>query len=355
MPKDRTVEKDDVKKPTKIEKHDDPKKSSKAATNDTKKESKPSDKKDKKDNDEKVPRTHPNKDTEKANLHFNVKTTNKWLKEYFSSYTVERKKKNNDNDGDNKKTKKEEEDQEIKNNSIKMNGAQYALTAVDEVLCVEMANLAFGKTTKDKAGLYLIKEDLLLDSMKLNKDFAFSFGKFFDSYSSKEKYGKQLSIEKKDVLKLLETCAFSGGNTSVNLDDSAYNLMMYVVLKNRILVAETTYQMLLYSKKASIDGRAVIHSVRAIYCGTTELHKTLSRKAEATNALIKGEKAKEGTEDGESKKGSDGLEKKSSKKDTKDTKDAKKNAKTKDASDSESDAESTSSEKSEDAPGSDDD
>lgn len=288
----------------------------------------------KNDDAEKVPKVYPNKDTIRANLHFNVKTTNKWLREYYSSYAVEKKKKK---DKDEKGKKQPDGDeQEKKDDSIKMNGGHYALTAVDEALCIEMANLAFGRTIKDKAGLYLIKEETVMDSMKLNKDFAFSFGKFFDAYSSKEKYGKQLGIEKKDVLKLLESCAFGGGNTSVNIDDSAYNLMMYVVVKNRILVAETAYQMLLYSKKASVDGKAIIHSVRAVYAGTTELHKTLSRKAEATNTLVKGEKLKEEPEDGDGDK-KPKKETKGTKKDVKgQKKEEKKNGKKDEDSASES-------------------
>lgn len=316
MTKDKLIEKSENKQTKKNDnpvKKDDDEKVSKVFTNKNQ-DDKPAkksniekipkdqdDKPSKKSNVEKVPKDLPNKDTVKAKLCFNVKTTNKWMKEYCSSYVVEKKKKEDKTKSKNDSKTDNDNEQKKKDDGIKMNGGHYALTSIDEALCIEMANLAFVKTTKDKAGLYLIKEDTLFDSLKLNNDFVYSFSKFFNAYSSKEKYGKQLGIEKKDVLKLLEIRAFSGGNTCVNLDDNAYNLMMYIVLKNRILVLETTYQMLLYAKKASIDGRAIIHSVKAVYSGTTELHIKLSQKAEGTNLLVKGDKPKDESEDGEKK------------------------------------------------------
>jgi len=271
----------------------------------------------------------PNKATAFAKLYFNVKSAHKWMNEYYTKYTIEKKKSKDDegNESDGK---------------VKILNSHYALTAADQVICLSLVNLASEKSKKATAGLYTITEENMLDNIKMNKDFNYTFGRFLDSYDSLGNYSPQMGLSKKAVMEFIETYAFNGGNTNINLDPRAFNLLMYIMLKNRILLAETAFQMILYAKKSSIDDRAILCAIKTIYTG--QLGSTLYKKVEDVSKIVRGTVVEK--EDVDTKKGSkeSGKDKKSDKKDTKkdikkDTKkDSKKNTNKKDESESEEEA-----------------
>lgn len=250
----------------------------------------------------------PNKATAFAKLYFNVKSTQKWLVEYYKRYTIDRKKKDEDKGDDNR---------------VKILNAHFALTAADQVICLSLVNLAADKSKKAAAGLYTITEENMIDNIKLDKDFNYTFLRFLDMYSPQENYAPQMGLTKDTVMKFIETYAFSGGNSNVNLDNQAFNVLMYIMLKNRIMLAENAFQMTSYAHKSSVDDRAIMYSLKTVYTG--QLLQRMHKKVEDVSRRVRGIKAeKEESEEAPQKKGS--KEKKPAKK-----------GKSKDDSDSEED------------------
>jgi len=151
--------------------------------------------------------------------------------------------------------------------------------------------------------LYEITEEQVLDNVKLNKDFNYTFGRFLDNYDNHENYAPQMGLARDAVTKFIETFAFNGGNSNVSLTDEAFNLLMFVMLKNRILLAETAFQMSQYAKKSSVDDRAILHAIKCHYSGT--LFQTVYKKTEEVSRVIRRiNKEAEEEEKANSKKGS---------------------------------------------------
>ena len=322
MAKDKVVEKkaDTKKTSVKVEEKNPKKVNSKDAKKDTKgKDVKKSDKKGDANDGEKRPNKYaeidkgdcPNKATAFAKLYFNVKSVQKWMNEYFKKYSIEKKKSSTD-------TKKDDEDAE-NDGKVKILNSHFAMTAADQVVCLSLVNLAAAKSKKAAAGLYTITEENMLDNIKMSRDFNYTFGRFLDSYDSLGNYAPQMGLSKKTVLEFVEAYAFNGGNSNINLDNQAFNLLMYIMLKNRILLAETAFQMIVYARKSSIDDRAILCAIKTIYTG--QLGNDIYKKVENVSKTVRGTSVEK--DDVDTKKGS--KESKSSK----DKKDAKKDTKKK--------------------------
>jgi hypothetical protein len=215
----------------------------------------------------------PNKATAFAQLNFNVKTTQKWLSTHYSRYSIEKKKKEDDDD-----------DEETKN-KVKILNAHYALTATDQVICLSLVNLVANKATKGQAGLYTITESLLQDKLQLNKDFRHTFGAVLDSYSSHQNYASELQLSKDAVTKFIEKYAFNGGNTDIHLEDDGFNFLMFIMLRSRIMLATTAFQMAVYARKSSVDDRAILYSIRSVFVG--DLKDSLFKKVENVSNRVR--------------------------------------------------------------------
>ena len=342
MAKDKVIEKStkgDAKKtsvkveekaPKKVNSKDKEKEKQKESKDTKGKDTKKSDKDDK----EKRPNKYadiekgdcPNKATAFAKLHFNVGSAKKWLNEYFKRYTVEKK-------------KKEDKDAET-DSKVKILNSHFALTAADQLICLSLVNLAGEKSKKAAAGLYTITEENMMDNIKMSKDFNYTFGRFLDSYDCHGNYAPQMGLKKETVLEFIEKYAFNGGNSNINLDGQAFNFLMYIMLKNRILLAETAFQMIVYARKSSIDDRAILCAIKTIYTG--QLGNSIYKKVEDVSKIVRG-MAVEKDEKESTKKGSkDSKSSKDGKKKSDKTDDKKKGKSKKDESESdeESDAES---------------
>jgi hypothetical protein len=222
----------------------------------------------------------PNKATAYAKLVFNVKNSQTWLKNHLKRHKIVRKQKDGkDNDDDGK---------------VKIFNAHFALTATDQVICLSLVNLASNKATKAAAGMYEITEEQMMDNINLDRDFTFTFGKYLVHYDSHENYTSQLNILRSTVNKFIETYAFNGGNSNVSLTDEAFNLLMFIMLKNRIMLTETAFQMSQYAGKSSVDDRAILHSIKCHYTGN--LYRAVYKKAEEVSRIVRGLK-KEKEED----------------------------------------------------------
>jgi hypothetical protein len=147
-------------------------------------------------------------------------------------------------------------------------------------------------------------------------------------YDSSQDYAPSLSLKKADVLKFIEKFAFNGGNSDVQLSLDAYNFLMYLLLQNRILLADTAYQLMVHREKASVDFKAFAFGVNIHFKGG--LKKSLSKKLDEKYRICKKmnidaeEKSENNDEDGDSDEEEKTPKKKSKgSKDTKTTKDAK--------------------------------
>jgi hypothetical protein len=209
----------------------------------------------------------PNEETCRLGLTFNVKTTKNWLRTHLKRHKIESK-------------------SEDKSDNVKIFGSHSMLTAADQVVCLLLVNLSAGRAKKETAGIYKITEDLMIDSIRLNKDFNFVFGRFLDTYDSQQNYEAQLLLPRKIVTKFYEKYAFDGGNSNINLSDDAYNFLMYVMLKNRIMLVETAFYMSQYAKKTSVDDRAILYAVKSHYVG--ELGKSMFKKLEEVSRMLRG-------------------------------------------------------------------
>lgn len=277
----------------------------------------------------------PNKQTAYAKLFFNVSPTKKWLNGYYKKYSIEKKKKDD-------KDKDDEEDK-----SVRILNSHFALTATDQVVCLSLVNLAAARCKKADAGLYKITEDDMVSSVRNSREFSFTFERFLNSYDNCCDYDAQMQIGKKNVIKFIENFAFEGGNTNVHLDHGAYNFLMYIMLKNRILLAETAFQMVTYARKSSVDDRAIMYSLRVVYNGSLLL--SIFKKVEDVSNIIRNIDTSAGSDDsdGEKTEKGSGKGKKSDKKTEK--KSTKKESKSKSDSESESDSGEKSGSESEDS------
>ena len=239
----------------------------------------------------------PNDATKRLDLHFNVVSTKKWLNTYLATHIdevymtflktrMEKKLK----DGEDKECIPK----------IKVLQAQAALTACDEVICLSLVNLTSDKVKKGDSGLYTVTAEHMMDCVRLNSNFDYTFSKFLNKYDSQQDYLPSLKLNMIEVKSFIEKFAFNGGNTNIQLDTSAYNFLMYILYQNRILLTDTAYQMMMYSKKPSVDFRAIQYAVNVHYKGT--LKNDIMKKVEEKWRLVKADKPDDKSEEKPEKK-----------------------------------------------------
>lgn len=302
----------------------------------------------------------PNKATAFAKLVLNVKSCQKWMNEYYERYTIEKKKKEKKEDKeDKKKTSKkdesdDEEEHEQKDNRVRILNAHFALTAADQVVCLTLVNLALERAKKKDAGLHTISEENMMDIVKLDKDFSFAFGRYLSTYSTNDNYYVQMGFAKNEVNQFIESYASGGGITNIKVEPQALNFLMYIMLKNRIQLVESAFQMAVYAGKSSVTDKAILLSIKTVHVGG--LQKAIYKKVEDVSTIVRGlgkESSDNDSKDG-SKKGS--KDKKSSKKGSNDAekkKDKKKSKKDESDDEKESDEEKSDNESNESEDGSD--
>lgn len=228
----------------------------------------------------------PNKATAYAGLTFNVKSTQKWIIEHCMRYTRGKETKHKDPTDNDKKSE---------DTKIKILNAHFALTAADQFLCLYLLTLANQKAKKADAGLYTVTEEILENIIKLSHDLNNAFGRFMQGggFNQDENYSIQLNLSKKDIQNFIEKHV-NGGNSNMTIDDGGFNLLAFLVLKNRIMLTDAAYHMITYAKKSSIDDRAILASVRIIH--TKQLQTDMYKKIEETSAIVR--KSPEEKDDG---------------------------------------------------------
>lgn len=260
--------------------------------------------------DEKKTEKSQNAETKKAGTIFDVAKTRKWMKKQYTRDEFK-------NRLGFKKTENED-DSEPKEKMVMLKTSPHAITAVDEVVCSTLIELTLDRLKeKDKtiSNLYEINEDLLKDSIKMNQDYNFTFGKYLFKYDPKTDHGSNLSFfpDRKCVNELIEKQL---GN--VKLTDSAHNFLMYLVTQNRIMLSTASFEMICYAKKSSLSLNVIECAVKLYYDGL--LHERINKKLEDVGARIKEMNNEESSE----KDQKEDKPKKSSDKSEKDKKVAKK-------------------------------
>jgi len=364
------MSKEKSSKPTKVDKKSAKVKSDKKSLSESSDKDKSKKTKDKPTDDKKQERDGLNARTRTAGLTFNVNSTGKWLAKYYadhhdSAYIEVMQKKYDDRQlkkkssekkpekKDKKDKKSKSESEEVKETSLKVKPTfrecQTAITIVEEVLCLALLSLAGDKAKKEKSGLYTITEDNLMDGIKLNNDYYHTFSRYLAKFDSGQDYSASLNLSKTVVVKFIEEFGFTGGNTNIQLDSSAYNFLMYILLKNRILLADTAYQIMMHGKKYSIGYRCIETSVNVHYTGT--LKNLLVKKLDEKRKLVVKEKPSDDADSGSTKSNEDkkSKDKKGDKKDDKKSKKAKDESESDAASESEEESEEESDDESNDS------
>jgi hypothetical protein len=183
MAKDKTIEKTKESKENKD-------------TKETKESKETKDAKKVQDNDDEKTM---NKNTAKANLRLDVNSRKRWLNSYYKrkNFTVKYTKKDKDED-----TKETYEDTPM------ISGAQYALTATEQVLMSMLVSMSYKKAQKTTEGLYNITEDLLTNTVSLDSELNLIFGQEITKFDSNQDYFKLLEMGKKDeVVEFVEKYA----------------------------------------------------------------------------------------------------------------------------------------------------
>jgi hypothetical protein len=199
--------------------------------------------------------------TEKANLLFNVNLYKKWLVNFY-------KQNNMTTDSD--------------NNSIpKLNGIHVAFAAVSQVLCDVVLNESITHLSSENSGLFNISRPAIRYAVLLNSDLRHLFVRSMEKFDKDMIYDDQYCLPKKEVLQFIE---HTMGKNIISLDNKAYNLLAYLLLKFNMELATNIYNMMLYAKKRSLGFKSIIYAVKNLCNG--ELQNKLLLKLNDTMKLI---------------------------------------------------------------------
>ena len=221
-----------------------------------------------------------NKETAYAELNFDVKETKRWMAKYF---------KTNANKDyvdwlKNKRTQiklEENPDAEIDEEKLcrtSIKNAHFALGFIEEILCIKLVDLSSEDAKKSKVKTYVVSETDIRNIIRFNNDLNHTFGRFLDLYNSDEDYEATMKLSRKVVYKFIDERSAMG--TSVQLDDHALNMLLFILHQNRVMLSVSAYNKMMYSKKSSVDYRSVMYSIFDHYTGRFRdlLYKKLESK-----------------------------------------------------------------------------
>ena len=91
-----------------------------------------------------------------------------------------------------------------------------------------------------------------------------------------------MKLSRKTLSKFIENKSAMG--SSVQLDERAMNLLLFILHQNRVCLASSAYNKMMYSKKASVDYRSVLYSIYDHYTGS--LRELLFKKVDSKIKLF---------------------------------------------------------------------
>jgi len=215
-----------------------------------------------------------NKDTEESGCHFNVNITKTWMKTFFSrpEYEVSYAKKLDKDSTDSEKII-------ITKQVGILKGTYCCLTGINEVLISSIINLAGKKAKRDsKSELIKITEENIIDVIRLDNVLNKAFGHFISDFDSTQVYQKELNINKKEFNTFIETQCMHG-NSTVTLEQGAFNFVMFILRKIDTLLCDCTFQMARCYGKTQINDRSIFCALKIII-PSGELQKSMLIKAD---------------------------------------------------------------------------
>lgn len=231
-------------------------------------------KKSSKDHEVKEPtKVKHNQATDKAGLSFNVNTTKNWIKKQMEVQDLE---------------------------MPKFHGGHIGLTAIIESLLMSILNHINSQLPKDKSSLYKITLPVLSYNLQLDDNFNRLFRESFSTYNADTNYAEHFWMSKTDVMSFIE----SHWSDNIQLDVKAYNQLAYLLMKYAITITKTSYYLMNYAGKKTLEPKALRTAV--------QIH---TPETIANTIFIKLDDAIKNTdsEDGDEEETDDNSEKKSSK------------------------------------------
>jgi hypothetical protein len=175
-------------------------------------------------------RSKHNAATDKAGLSFNVNTTKAWIKKQIEVSG---------------------------HDQPKFHGAHIALTAVMESLLMSTLSLINSQLPKDKSSLYKITLPVLSYSLQTDDDFSRIFKAYLSSYDNDINYSEQFWMSRSDVNSFIE----SHFGDNIQLESRAYNMLAYCMLKYAGLLTRTSFHLMTYAGKKTLEPKAIRASV----------------------------------------------------------------------------------------------
>lgn len=233
-----------------------------------------------------------NNATLQAELFFNVNQTKRWLVGFYAAHGDDDMYRDMEQLGVQK--------EQVKTKILK---AHYAITAADQVVCISLVNLASPRARKSTGNLYTINENDLLDSIRLDNEFSYAFGNHLKFYDRMVNYSQLMGINYKQLNNFIDTYADGSGNSSIILDDSARNFLLFIMHTNRVMLARSAKVICRYARKVMVDDRSVMCALEIHFTGN--LFRTMFKKLENTHRLISSVKDDEKDEKEDNGEGED--------------------------------------------------
>lgn len=231
--------------------------------------------------DAKKSKAEVNHNTEKAGLKFNVNTRREWLKEFLSGEARFKLPE--------PKPKKDEEKKEgeEKKQEIIISGSQNSLTAIEQVLCSHIANLAWDKITEKtkKTGLFEMNYDKFNDAVVNDKEMNAVFGPILKSYNADNDYFKLLKISKEDEIRVfVENCTNS---ENTKLSKCGLKFLSFLLNHNRTQLAKCAFIIVKRLGKRTISEKDFNSAVEILFGDQPGFYNKLCKKLDDVSQTVK--------------------------------------------------------------------
>ena len=209
-----------------------------------------------------------NKLTEKAGLTFNVNTVKANMTQFLKVHDllIEHEKEND-------KGKKE-----TVRKTPKFSGAHVAVTAALQELCTILTNNALQHTHKDKSGMRTLTRQTLRSSVLMHDGLKQYYHTRMQSFDKTQVYENQVPVAKKDMLAVIKNV-----NGDLKLTPKALNFMYFLLHKVYSELVHTSYQLVEYAKKKTLDARSCVYALQLRFADSVAvpLHNEVSRATSA--------------------------------------------------------------------------
>jgi len=135
-----------------------------------------------------------------------------------------------------------------------ISGSHLALTAVEQDLCEFLVNAVCDQIEKNAQNLYEVSGKLLLEKVRTHDELRTVFGPVLQLYDSTLSYVEQLKMGKPAELDDFVKQLRSG---SVLLTKEGRNVLTFLLLRNRMQLVTTSYHLVQYAKRRTVDARAI--------------------------------------------------------------------------------------------------